>query len=372
MTKYILFFLYRRFLIPLAWFSLSILSRLQPNKKWSQFYFDRKNPTYRIKTDSPNSQHKKSRPIWIHAASGEIEYARPLLRQLKVLYPQVPILVTSTSRSSRAILDSLAEIDFCGPSPWDSIRSTQNFLEKWQPRVLLIARTDLWPEILHQCEMKNIPRILFSATFNFSAEPSMFEKIKIWNLQKLSKIFVASDQDSANLKIRGLKNVLSAGDTRFDQVFYRLDHPKNLKTELRPQPNDFVFIAGSTWLEDELQLVPALAAMTADADHQIRTIIAPHETEEGHLKALELLLKNQNLSSQRYTQATGWNSESVLILDQVGILAEIYTWGSMAFVGGSFKKQVHSVMEPLAAGLYTIVGPFHANNREAIDFQSQN
>ena len=58
-----------------------------------------------------------------------------------------------------------------------------------------------------------------------------------------------------------------------------------------------------------------------------------------------------------------------MIVDQIGILAELYTWGQAAFVGGSFRKQVHSVMEPLACGIPVAVGPFHQNNREALEFQ---
>jgi 3-deoxy-D-manno-octulosonic-acid transferase len=60
----------------------------------------------------------------------------------------------------------------------------------------------------------------------------------------------------------------------------------------------------------------------------------------------------------------------VLLVDQVGWLAELYAWGDMAFVGGSFRKTVHSVMEALGAGLKTFVGPLHTNNREAIEFQN--
>lgn len=361
MKTSLLFFFYRHFLTRGVWFFLGIFSLFQREKKWSQFYFDRVNPSFKIKNPKFKTD---ARPIWIHAASGEIEYARPLLRLLKNQYPQLPILVTCTSRSSHATLDSLPEIDFWGPSPWDSVKSTRQFLDRWQPRILLIARTDLWPELLTQCEERNIPRILFSSTFNFHHGNAVVEKLKLWCLHKLSKIFTVSEQDCANLKIRDLKNAVNGGDTRYDQVFYRLEHPKNLKEELRPLPSDFVFIAGSTWPEDEEHLVSALT------DSSIRTVIAPHEVDEKHLKNLESLLQSKNRSSQRYSQAREWKSDSVLILDRVGLLAEIYTWGNVAFVGGSFKKQVHSVMEPLAAGLYTLVGPFHGNNREAIEFQS--
>jgi 3-deoxy-D-manno-octulosonic-acid transferase len=58
-----------------------------------------------------------------------------------------------------------------------------------------------------------------------------------------------------------------------------------------------------------------------------------------------------------------------LIVDQTGILAELYLKARWAFVGGSFRKTVHSVMEPLAAGCVTFVGPLHTNNREAVAFE---
>ncbi len=61
-----------------------------------------------------------------------------------------------------------------------------------------------------------------------------------------------------------------------------------------------------------------------------------------------------------------------MIIDQVGILADLYAWADWAFVGGSFKKQVHSVMEPLAQGCKTFFGPYYGNNREAIIFANIN
>jgi 3-deoxy-D-manno-octulosonic-acid transferase len=57
-----------------------------------------------------------------------------------------------------------------------------------------------------------------------------------------------------------------------------------------------------------------------------------------------------------------------MVIDQVGILADLYQWGTWAFVGGSFRKTVHSVMEPLAQGCVTFFGPLYTNNREAIEF----
>jgi 3-deoxy-D-manno-octulosonic-acid transferase len=101
-------------------------------------------------------------------------------------------------------------------------------------------------------------------------------------------------------------------------------------------------------------------------------ILAPHEISEAHLRHLEAQMARRGLSSGRYSSAEPDRRRRVLLIDQVGVLAELYTWGQVAFVGGSFRRQVHSVMEPLAAGLPVVVGPFHHNNREALAYQKKN
>jgi 3-deoxy-D-manno-octulosonic-acid transferase len=127
-----------------------------------------------------------------------------------------------------------------------------------------------------------------------------------------------------------------------------------------------VFVAGSTWNEDEEVLFEALPALLRDK--KLKWIIAPHEPSPSHISALGRRLKEQNLDFQLWSKAETWEAP-VLLVDQVGVLAELYLYGDIAFVGGSFKSKVHSVMEPLAAGCPTMVGPYHANNREALEFQ---
>jgi 3-deoxy-D-manno-octulosonic-acid transferase len=61
-------------------------------------------------------------------------------------------------------------------------------------------------------------------------------------------------------------------------------------------------------------------------------------------------------------------NSSALIFDQKGWLAELYQLAQVALIGGSFKEQVHSVMEALGCGLPVLVGPCYKNNREAIEF----
>lgn len=367
----VVFYFYKFVISPLAFLLLQIFRPLLSGKL-REMIEDRNAGFYQIKVPGSEASVAAAAPFWIHAASGEIEYARPVIRELKRQYPGTPVLVTYSSPSAKKILTGLNDVDVWASLPWDMSGAMNAFVEKWNPRALLISRTDVWPVLLQTVVNKKIPSILFSATFadNSSRLRGVTRHLTKYTLDRLTEIHCVSAEDIENLKTLSLKTpVVASGDTRFDQVFHRLENPKVLKNELIPSPEEFIFIAGSTWPEDEAVLIPALSKLTAT---HIKSIIAPHETTPEHLESLEKQIHAAGLKSVRYSQTTQWPADAVLIIDQVGILAELYTWADVAFIGGSFKKQVHSVMEALAAGLPVMVGPYHRNNREALFYQKKN
>jgi 3-deoxy-D-manno-octulosonic-acid transferase len=234
-----------------------------------------------------------------------------------------------------------------------------------------VSRTDTWPELLVQCHESGIPIVLFSATLgenNPKIQRPISRSYHAWLFQFLSEILCVSPSDQVQFESLGAGEIVSVvGDTRYDQVLARLIHPKPLKESLRPRAEEIVFIAGSTWPDDEEIILPALGQLL---EYGVRPILAPHEPSEEHLKSLELQIKKLGLSSVLYSKTNQWNSDQILLIDRVGILAELYQWASIAFVGNSFRKHaIHSVMEPLAAGCITLMGPYHHNNREALSFK---
>lgn len=366
----LIFLFYKYVIVPLA-FMLLQLTRPFLKGKLREMIEDKNTGFYRIKIKGSEVELAAARPIWIHAASGEIEYARPVIRELKKQYPYLPIMVTYSSPSAKKILESLHDVDLWCALPWDIDFLMKRFIRKWNPRVLLFSRTDVWPVLVEVAKKERLPAALFSATFadNSSRLKGITRYLTRYSLNHLSEIHCVSAEDIQNLDALKLQVPLKvSGDTRFDQVFHRLENPKALKSSLMPSPEDFVFIAGSTWPEDELVLLPALEKLQG---MYLRTILAPHETTASHLEHLENQIRALGMKSVRYSQVDTWNPGDILIIDQVGILAELYTWADIAFIGGSFKKQVHSVMEALAAGLPVMVGPFHRNNREAIFYQKK-
>ncbi|HWU44810.1 MAG TPA: glycosyltransferase N-terminal domain-containing protein, partial [Bdellovibrio sp.] len=338
MTR-VIFWIYKFILMPLAYCLLQLL-RPFVGGKLREMIDDKNQGFYKIKKSGAEDAIALARPLWIHAASGEIEYARPVIREYKRQHPEVPILVTYSSPSAKKILESIHEIDVWAALPWDFDFLFKAFVTRWNPRALLFSRTDVWPIMAQVAASKNIPSCLFSATFadNSSRLKGVTRFLTRYSLNLLTEIHCVSDEDRVNLESLHLKTrIVVSGDTRFDQVFHRLENPKPLKNDLMPTPDEFVFIAGSTWPEDENILLPALAKLNRRA---FKAIIAPHETTAAHLENLEKQMSNAGLPFVRYSKTSQWPTGSILLIDQVGILAELYTWADMAFVGGSFKKQV--------------------------------
>jgi len=307
------------------------------------------------------NQNVSGPTLWIHCASGEFEYAKSILRHVKKTHPQTKILVSFFSPSYKAQIEKNPLVDYSQILPLDLAGPLQSFIKKYQPTALLIARSDLWPELLKQCHDHNIPTLLFSHTKSY-ARPltKVFEKT-LYEL--LTDIYVVSASDQAALNEITSRPTTVAGDTRYDQVLFRLQtqSPHSKAGILKDRR---FFIAGSTWPEDEEPLINALILTESSFD----TVIVPHESTSEHLIDLERRIQEAGLKSVRFSQVQSWPEKTILLIDETGWLADLYAHCQFAFVGGSFKKKVHSVMEPLGASKPVIVGPFYKNNREAIEF----
>lgn len=315
-------------------------------------------------------------PILIHCASGEFEYAKPVIREIKKRNPNQAIAVSYFSPSYEGQIKNFEGIDFSCPLPWDLPHVQREFLAKLRPKQILISRTDLWPEFLVQAKAFRIPIIIFSAMLSpHSSKVQNFflRSYHRWLYSFIFHIYCATEDDKRVFsQFLSPSRITAIGDTRFDQTLYRLSKPNYLKDYLVGKREDRrapTFIAGSTWNEDEKEIIPVMKDLIRAG---IKVMIAPHEPTTDHVLRLKAKISQSGVRPILYSEANEWKPNQVLIIDQLGILADLYAFADWAFVGGSFKKQVHSVMEPLAQGCKTFFGPYHFNNREALMFQRIN
>ena len=104
------------------------------------------------------------RPIWIHAASvGEVFCCIPLLKRIKKDFPQSEIVMTTMTRTGHeAAKVQIPEADAVFLFPIDHPLVIRRAIAKIQPSLLLIAETELWPNLLCSCGKKGIPIVLFN------------------------------------------------------------------------------------------------------------------------------------------------------------------------------------------------------------------
>lgn len=304
-------------------------------------------------------------PVFIfHAASGEIEYVKSIIRELKEAKAQVFIIVTYSSPSAERLFTNIMPyVDLFIPLPWDQPQPVRRFLTALNPHSIFIARTDLWPELLLQSMQNKIKLYVISYNPNFS----LFNRLIIKNfLFHATAVFcVHPNQVAALKKIIAKEITVSApGDTRFDQVFWRLQQPPRFIVNA----SETYAVLGSTWPEDEKHLADLIPSIVKLG---YKIMWCPHEIGTANINRIEQILSQQKLTFVRLSALAKeipfqFVTADILLVDQIGYLADLYRNASWAFVGGSFKQKVHSVMEPLCCAIPVIVGPRIQNSPEAL------
>jgi 3-deoxy-D-manno-octulosonic-acid transferase len=71
------------------------------------------------------------------------------------------------------------------------------------------------------------------------------------------------------------------------------------------------------------------------------------------------------ISAIRFSHLNNYKGEKVIIVDSIGILLTLYTYAQVAYVGGSFKQNIHNVLEAAVYGIPVLFGPKIDTSQEA-------
>ena len=252
--------------------------------------------------------------------------------------------------------------------PFDTKRNAQKFVSIIKPDLYIMMRYDIWPNLIWTLKNNNIPIFIVDATMKNNSK-RLLPIIKSFHKSlytDMSKILTVSKADADAFKLFELKNdsLSIVGDTRFDRVYQKsleaidkkLIHPDVLE-------NKKVFVAGSTWDQDEEVILRAFTKLVK-YDKDVILIIAPHEPTVLNLEQIEHDFTGR-LNTIRFSHLNNYSGEKVIIVDSIGILLSLYTYADVAFVGGSFKQNVHNVLEAAVYGIPVIFGPKISNSQEA-------
>ena len=341
--------------------------------------------------------------VWAHASSvGESIQARAVIDVLKRRMPGLQVVFTYFSPSAEGVCgDFPAEV--CGFLPWDLPEVLGPVLDAVRPSVIVFTQREVWPTLAAAATARRVPTVLIAGTMPRGAgRSSLPGRILLGPaFRSLRVVGAVSKEDGERFGVLGVRSerVTVTGDPGIDAARERVagidreaPHfrisgdgcgPVGAKDPVEgPRP---ILVAGSIWPSDEEVLIPALARVRESVPG-LRIVLAPHEPDGYDFAELArrlagdgwttaLLAEGEGTGEAEGTAearrgGTGLGANAILV-DRVGVLAELYTLASVAYVGGGFhargfrKRGLHSVLEPAAAGVPVLMGPRHEGSLHA-------
>ena len=309
--------------------------------------------------------------IWVHCASyGEFEQGFPIISALKKTYPTHQIWVTFFSPSGYLHRKQHPAVDFVSYLPLDSSTAAAKWMEMVQPKCIVFIKYEFWYYYLKLAAENKIPTFLAAAIFRpdqifFKFYGGFYRTM----LPLFTGIFV-QDIHSKNLIAPLLKetHLHITGDTRFDRVL-DIAATKNSVDWVSKLANVKTIVAGSTW-EDDHKIIGTVSEQW-DQLEQFNWIIVPHHVDTVSIKACKAHFTNAICLTEWLTQSNSMEKPMALIVDQIGLLSQLYQYADIAYIGGGFTKDgIHNVLEAAVFGKPVIWGPNDLKYPEAIGLRN--
>ena len=282
-------------------------------------------------------------PVWFHAASlGELEMLMPLIEDFES--DGTGFCVSGFSVSGMPGLEKLkGRAAFSGLSPRES--EWEPAFKRFGTRVWVVSKYDLWPGALIAAKKLGIRVVVVNA----EVRSSLKWVSRMLPPEALPEMVFFSSRPASMEAIRSWfpgARVESGSDPRYERVARRISRPPEdrvitwrQRMALLPKP---VGIMGSAWSADLRALLTHSDLLSGSL------VVVPHDLSPIHLAGIREDL--ERALPGRY-----------LLVDEMGILVELYPAADWAFVGGGFHQGIHSTIEPAVAGLPVLCGPRNAD-----------
>lgn len=347
----------------------------------------------------------KSPVIWIHAVSlGETRASASLIKALRQQIPDLHLLLThGTATGLQAGKALLQASDKQAWLPWDSYWAVQQFLKQYRPSMGLILETELWPELISQCQQQNIPLCLVNGRLS---EKTLHRTLK-WggslmqqSYQQLFLVLPQSEADAERYRLLKANTGPALGNLKFDAEIH-LDQQAIGKIWRQNVSQPILMLASSREGEETLFLTalkqhPLLQKILTDFQllivprhpqrfNEVATIIEQAGftvSRRSQWNGKDLAIPNTeasfNMPGFTRTSTQGQLSSSspinstIILGDSLGEMPIYYSASACVLMGGSFLPfGGQNLIEATLYGCPVIMGPsmynFAAASQAAID-----
>lgn len=312
--------------------------------------------------------------LWLHAVSvGEVAVAATLARALP---EDVPLLVTTVTptgqQRARAVFgpgsgfENRSSVAYL---PFDLGFAIRRFLDRFEPRSLVLVEGDYWPLILRHARRRGLPVAVVNGRVGDTNARRLARLGPLTRplFRAVDRFGVQSRRDRERLIAAGVDptRVAVTGNLKYEapEPVREPELERRIRELACGRP---VLVAGSTMSGEEPQVLDAFDALRRPA----LLVLAPRHPERWDEVARSLERRGSRFRRRSDRDAEAGEPAPVtpteiLLLDSLGELAGLYALADAAFIGGTLVPTGgHNPLEPARFGVPVTVGPSMENFRD--------
>jgi 3-deoxy-D-manno-octulosonic-acid transferase len=315
--------------------------------------------------------------IWIHAVSvGEVLAISGLATELKKRFSQHRVVISTTTDTGQKLARTRFDEENVFYFPLDFAFAIRPYLRLLQPKLVVIAETEFWPNFLRLAHASGARIAVVNGRISDRSWPGYrrFRRLLTGVLQRVDLFLTQTAEDARRLVEIGAppELVRATGNLKFD-VPAPAAPPiiASLRAAFQQAQTGPVIVCGSTVEGEEPLLLQAFINILASHPRAVMVLAPRHPERFGEVA--ELL----NQLGIRFWRRSLWGGDpilgGVLLIDTIGELAALYALADVACVGGSLvPRGGHNIIEPALHGVPIVVGNHTENFRDIVSlFQSR-
>ncbi len=315
--------------------------------------------------------------IWVHAVSvGEVLAVSGLVEEMRRNLSQHRVVISTTTDTGQELARKRFGEENVFYFPMDFAFAIRPYLSALQPRLVVLAETEFWPNFLRLAEASGARIAVVNGRISDRSWPN-YSRFR-WALRRMlaqvDLFLVQTQTDSTRLQSIGADagRVQVTGNLKFD--LSPSSPPaivESLRQSLALEGAGPVIVCGSTVEDEEPPLLKAFENVRVQHPRAVM-ILAPRRPER--FDEVAILVQQMGIPLWRRSR---WHGEAlaggVLLVDSIGELAALYALADVAFVGGSLvPRGGHNIIEPAQHGVAIVVGNHTENFRDIVGlFQSR-
>jgi 3-deoxy-D-manno-octulosonic-acid transferase len=308
--------------------------------------------------------------LWVHAVSvGEVALADVLLKRLTDRWPQLQIVVSTTSKTGYELARQRFPQHLVTYAPLDFSWAIGRAFDRLRPDFLLLIELELWPNLIWTAQRRNVRTAIVNGRLSSSSYRG-YQCIGslVASVLRCFDFIAAANQEYADRFVElgaSRERVITTGSIKFDGAEWRRDNARTvaLRKLAGFGGDEVVLVAGSTQEPEEMMALTTFQSL-CERFPKLRVLIVPRHPERFDHVARQL--DEAGVEWKRRSQLDGsMGVAKVLLIDTVGELAGWWGLANIAFVGGSMgTRGGQNMIEPAAYGAAVCFGPNTSNFKE--------